>query len=93
MNPSAKILIISESGKIGDATAIFQGCLTKQPRLIAIFGKDCGALEDICDQIIEESDSFVTTTSHPDESLEDVIAMVKIFDHADLGEQYEVVKI
>ena len=85
--------MVSESGMSNEAEVMLRHHVSERPRIIAIFGKDCRAIEDLCDQISDELEIFVVTTSHPDESLDDVISMIKTFDRDELGEKFETVKI
>jgi len=47
-------------------------CLRDRVELIAIWGVGCEALEDQIDDLVLASGGFIATSSHPDETLEDV---------------------
>lgn len=93
MSLVAKILIVSKSGNTEKATVTIRQCIEKRPKLISFIGKDCRALEDICDEISDELDIFVATTSHPDEPIDVAIAMVRIYERDEVGEQLEIIEI
>jgi len=58
-------------------------CLRDQVTLIAIIGDGCAAIEDEIDDLIvgdgSDETRFITTTSHPDESLEDVMEFAEFW--------------
>jgi hypothetical protein len=55
-------------------------CLHDSVSLLAIVGDGCARVEDIVDAIVvgdgSDNTRFLCTTSHPDESIEDVLNMV-----------------
>ncbi len=50
--------------------------------LVAVVGQDCARIEDIVDELVvgDGSDTrpFILTSSHPDETLEDVVDFARI---------------
>lgn len=81
---------------MGDATvARLEALVHADPALIAIHGKDCELLEDICDETcVGDATGPIygaTTTSHPDESLEEVIEFARMFGKDEYGEEVELV--
>ncbi len=57
--------------------------------LVAVIGKDCEKIEDIIDELIvgdgSNSERFIVTTSHPDESLQDVVEFAEAFSTDPVG--------
>lgn len=56
-------------------------CIRDKVALIAVVGDGCRAVEDLIDDIIlygkgKGGDRFIATTSHPDETLEEVLEFV-----------------
>ena len=90
-----KILIISDSGYTSESVKAIARILEKRPSLIAIVGKDCQMLENICDDLCEKSDRLldVVTTSHPGETVEQARELVELFDQDTLGSGYLTFKI
>lgn len=70
--------------------AFVEQCLAEKASLLAIFGPDSRRIEDIVDEIIVGDGSnehrFMCTTSHPDETFEDVLEFVRIHDQEQAGE-------
>jgi hypothetical protein len=69
--------------------AFVEQCLAEKVSLLAIFGPDSRRIEDIVDEIIvgdgSNEDRFICTTSHPDETFEDVLGFVRIHDQEQVG--------
>ncbi|MCC3860082.1 hypothetical protein LJF33_02550 [Emcibacteraceae bacterium Y4] len=56
--------------------------LDQEYELFCVVGKDCELWEDIMDEIAVGDGTnirFITTTSHPDETIEEVIEFAKSF--------------
>ncbi len=57
--------------------------------LVAFIGKDCAKIEDIIDELIvgngSNSERFIVTTSHQDESLQDVVEFAESFSTDPVG--------
>ena len=53
-------------------------CLADKVVLLAIFGPECERIEDVVDWLVigdgSQEEHFLCTTSHPGETLEDVLA-------------------
>ena len=51
--------------------------------LVAVIGRDCAKVEDIIDELIvgdgSNPERFIVTTSHPGESLQDVVEFAELF--------------
>ena len=51
--------------------------------LVAVIGRDCAKVEDIIDELIvgdgSNPERFIVTTSHPGESLQDVVEFAESF--------------
>ncbi|APL96034.1 hypothetical protein Sj15T_30680 [Sphingobium sp. TA15] len=59
-------------------------CLQAGVSLVAIVGPGCSRLEDLIDEIVvgdgSVTDRFLCTTSHPDETYDDVLNMVECWE-------------
>ena len=68
--------------------AFVEKCLTENASLIAVVGLGSAKLEELIDEIIvgngEDRSRFVCTTSHPNETFEDVLSFVTAW-NADEG--------
>lgn len=68
-------------------------CLRDEVSLIAVVGPGCARIEDVIDCIVvgdgSDPDRFVCTTSHPEDSIDDVVNMVDCWelDRADLYQE------
>jgi hypothetical protein len=71
-------------------------CLRDEVSLIAVVGSGCGRIEDIIDEIVvgdgSDPERFVCTTSHPDETLDDVVNMVQHWE-LDRCDPYQEVRL
>ena len=72
-----RIVLHSPVSDQGALAAFVESCLRDGVRLIAIVGDGAEALEDEVDWLVigdgADESRFVVTSSHPDESLQDVI--------------------
>lgn len=79
----SKCIILSVSKKYTDESLpLLKSLVLIQPDLICFVGADCKNWEDEMDWVFIEnvaikSEVMIHTTSHPDESLEDVISFAK----------------
>jgi hypothetical protein len=85
-----KFLVVSESGNTPTAVAKIRELVRKNPVLVAFHGKDCVALEEVCDGFCanQEEGLEIVTTSHPSESLHEVKEFVEDHQAEYLGRQY-----
>lgn len=92
-----KYIVVSKAGNSPEAIQLIQTLVQLEPRLISFHGKDCGDLEAICDiECVGDGTGSVkeiTTTSHPNEPLADVINMVELWDIQEIGEKFELIEI
>lgn len=92
-----KYIVVSTSGKTPKAIELIQQLVALSPKLIAFYGKDCGELEFICDvECIGDGSSMIketVTTSHPNESLDDVKNLVELWYFHELGEHFELIEV
>jgi hypothetical protein len=85
MGYSAKIILqlpLSNPDLLDD---FVEACIRDGVTLIAVVGEGCRKTEDIIDELIvadgsDQSRFSVTTTSHPDETMEEVIEFASIFE-------------
>lgn len=77
-----KFVLISESGYNKEHDKLLLNLLEQGYKLFCVVGKDCDVWEEIMDELAavdELNPRYITTTSHPDESIEDVIEFAKRF--------------
>jgi hypothetical protein len=71
-------------------------CLADGVVLIAVFGSDCERVEDLIDELVvgdaSDESRFIMTSSHPNESLDEVLEFVAVYDAAP-GAQVEQVRL
>jgi hypothetical protein len=94
---SKKYLVVSKSGNTSEGCEIIRTLVTKSPKLIAFIGKDCAELEEICDEYCVGDGSQpvegIVTTSHPNESLNEVTDFVERWELDSIGKAFELVEI
>ena len=77
-----KVIIHSKSGANKALEALVEQFISDGVRFVAVAGKDCELIEDIIDEIVvgDGSDNmrFILTSSHPGESLEEVMQFARI---------------
>ncbi len=90
-----KFLVISENGNSAAATAQIKELVKRNPVLVAFHGKDCVALEDVCDGFCEnqEEGMEIVTTSHPTETLHEVREFIEEHQAEYLGRQFLTFKV
>lgn len=90
MNGAPKYILYCPIMDESRLDAFVEQCLAEKVSLLAIFGPDSRRIEEIVDEIIvgdgSKEDRFMCTTSHPDESFEDVLAFVQICDQEQAGD-------
>jgi hypothetical protein len=73
-----------------------ENCLRDEVSLIAVIGPDCERVEEMIDWIVvgdgSEADRYVTTSSHPDEPLGDVIEFVQCWE-SERSDPYQEVQL
>ncbi|MDP5138669.1 hypothetical protein ORJ04_22230 [Rheinheimera baltica] len=77
-----KFVLISESGYSKKHDKLLLNLLEQGYELFCAVGKDCEVWEEIMDELSVGDGSnsrYITTTSHPEESIEDVIEFAKLF--------------
>lgn len=78
-----KVVLICSAGYELALDQMVEDFLRDSVALVAVMGKDCAKVEDIIDDLIvgdgSNPERFIVTTSHPGESLKDVIAFAELF--------------
>jgi hypothetical protein len=77
-----KIVLISKSGYSADKDALLLGLIVEPVKLFCAVGRDCEMWEEVMDELCVGDGSnpvLIPTTSHPGESLEDVIEFAQQF--------------
>ena len=74
-----------------------EACLVDAVALIAVWGKDCGEVEDLIDEIIvgdgSDDSRYITTSAHEGETLEDVMELAGHWVTEDGRQGAEVVRL
>ncbi len=73
-----KIVLISKTGYSPQHDKLLMDLLNKGIELFSAWGKDCKLWEEVMDELAVGDGSnpiSITTTSHPDEPIEDVLNM------------------
>jgi hypothetical protein len=90
MHREPKVVLQLPISDRGLLAPFVEQCLHDNVSLIAIYGSGCREIEDLIDELIvgdRTGDSrFIATTSHPDESLEDVIEFASNYGNGADGE-------
>ena len=82
MSYAQKVIIHSKSGANNTLEALVEQFISDGVRFVAVAGKDCELIEDIIDEIVvgdgSDNTRFILTSSHPGESLEEVMQFARI---------------
>ncbi len=91
-----KVVLKSSSGYKLALDKMVEDFLEDGVALVAVIGKDCEKVEDIIDELIvgdgSDPERFIATTSHPDESLQDVVEFAESFSTDPVG-KVEVIEL
>jgi hypothetical protein len=77
MSYAPKIVLNCRAGYRLELDALVEQFLADEVRFVAIAGSDCSRVEDIFDELVvgdgSDESRFILTSSHPGESLEEVV--------------------
>jgi len=76
MGYAKKIVLVSKSGYQLALDALVEQFIRDGVKFVGVVGEDCAKVEDIIDEIVVgdgNNDNFILTSSHPGESVEEVI--------------------
>lgn len=98
MSEAKKVVLISRSGYSTSHDDILLSLIQRKVHLFCAVGKDCKLWEEVMDELVVgpvgACEWFVSTTSHPDESIEDVIEFAEGFHIEDShDDDVEVIEI
>jgi hypothetical protein len=83
MSLAPKVILHAPVSDAALVEPFVEACLQDKVMLIAVVGEGCEKLEDLLDEIIvgdgSDPDRFILTTSHPHESLEEVLEVVSVW--------------
>ena len=93
--PPAVVLVLPLSSP--EALAPFvERCIVDRVALIAVWGPGCRRMEDDIDELVvgdgTDESRHVTTSAHPDESLEDAVEMARFWVTEDGRSGVQIVK-
>ncbi len=93
---ATKIVLHSPPSDEGLLDDFVEQCLRDRVSLVAVIGQGCQRIEDILDALVvgdgSDPDRFLCTTSHPDESLDEVLQFVRTWED-DLGGPIQEVRL
>jgi len=75
-----KIVLHSKSGYRPEIDALIESFIRDGVKFVGVVGDDCEKIEDIIDEIVVgdgNNESFILTSSHPGESLEEAIEFAR----------------
>jgi hypothetical protein len=82
-NGPKKIVLVSKSGRSPAHDALLRSLIDRKIELFCAVGKDCRKWEDVMDGLCFGPDGeqvhFVVTSSHPQESVDDVISFARLW--------------
>jgi hypothetical protein len=80
MSYAPKIILHCPVSSLALLHRFVEACLRDKVLLISVVGEGCEEIEDLIDEIVvgdgSDESRFITTTSHKDEALEDVLRFV-----------------
>ena len=77
-----KVILVSESGYSAEHDKLLEAFLEQNFGLFCVVGKDCELWEQVMDEIAVgngENVRYITTTSHPNESVTEVVEFANNF--------------
>ena len=82
MSYSQKVVIHSKSGAPKSLEQLVEQFITDRVQFIAVAGVNCALIEDLIDEIVvgdgSDDTRFILTSSHPGESLEEVMQFARM---------------
>ena len=91
-----KIVLHSKQSYQPDLDTLIGQFIKDQVHLVYVVGGDCQRIEDIIDDLCVGDGSdpyFMITTSHPDETLEEVMEFAELFSEDKFGTKVEMVEL
>lgn len=83
-NQPKKVILFSKNGYSKKHDGVLNRLIDEKILLFCALGKDCRLWEDIMDELFVgediERDFFLITTSHPNETLDEVIQFAEMFE-------------
>lgn len=80
------VILVSNSKYTSHTDALVRSLLNQGCENFSVVGKDCEKIEEIIDELAMADTTipkFVTTTSHPDNSLDEVIDFIRTIPRSD----------
>ncbi|MCP3367524.1 hypothetical protein [Bradyrhizobium cajani] len=76
MNYAQRVILYAPPWDSPKLEAFVEQCIQDKVVLVCVVGPDCRRVEDVIDELVvglgDDSSRFINTTSHPNESIEDV---------------------
>ena len=89
MSYGMKIVLHSKSGYRPELDSLIEQFIRDGVKFVGVVGDDCVKIEDIIDEIVVgggNNDNFILTSSHPGESLEEVVEFARSLSLEYMGE-------
>ena len=84
MTTAKKVVLFSQGGYHESHDTLLQSLINRRIGLFCAVGKDCEIWEDVMDELVvgpkRDYEWHVNTTSHPNETLAEVIEFAEMFD-------------
>lgn len=94
MGYANKIVLVSKSGYHSELEALVEQFILDGVKFVGIVGEDCARVEDIIDEIVVGDGcnyNFILTSSHPGESIEEVVEFAHLLS-LDCADEVQVVQ-
>jgi len=93
-----KVIVFSRNGYTEKHDDLLNRLIDEKILLFCAVGKDCKLYEEIMDELFvgkgDERDFDLITTSHPDETLDDVIQFAEMVDIAEIdNEKIKIIEV
>lgn len=90
MTYGPKIVLHCPHGYVARLDSLIEQFLADGVQFVGVVGEDCARIEDIIDEIVvgdgADPTRFILTSSHPGESVEDVLQFASLISTAGEGE-------
>lgn len=96
MLAAKKVVLVSNGGYRASHDDLLRGLINRRIGLFCVLGKDCQLWEDVMDELVvgptSENGWHVTTTSHPNETIEEVLEFARTF-QLDKPTRVEIIEV
>lgn len=97
MTTAKKVVLVSVHGYDSSHKSLLSSLIDRRIELFCAVGKDCRLWEDVMDELVVGPDGaspwHVTTTSHPGESVAEVVEFASVWHVEDGPPEVEVIEV